>query len=251
MDPRRPRALVLMTKVPWPGTCKTRLCPPLSPREAARLYTCFLEDLGREIATWTGDADVIVAWTDDDRRQPDAPRHGGDGPPEELARHFADPRFRFLRQVGDSLAERMEAVFATLFAAGYRSVVMRNSDSPHLPLSFLDDAFARLEERPGRVVLGPDLDGGYYLVGGDADMAGVFPTVMSTGSVLEQTMAGAERAGRTVSLLPEFLDVDTPDDLAAFWLEFGGRADVRHWATWRELDDHPALDAIGELTLQD
>lgn len=237
-----------MTKVPYPGTCKTRLCPPLEPREAARLYWCFLEDLARELAAWRGDADVIVAWTDQDRRQGDAPGSTGDEPPEVLRELFADPRFRFLRQRGDSLTARMEAVFAELFGRGYRSVVMRNSDSPHLPMGFQSQAFAALDERPGRVVLGPDLDGGYYLVGGDAAMAGVFPTVMSTDSVLEQTLAGAERAGRSVYLLPEFLDVDTPDDLAMFWLEFGPRADVRHWATWKELDGHPAFDRIGDLT---
>ncbi len=244
-----PRALVLMAKVPYPGTCKTRLCPPLEPREAARLYTCFLQDLARELAAWRGDADVIVAWTDRDRRQADSPEPtAGEEPPELLRDLFSDPRFRFMRQRGDSLTERMENVFATLFAEGHRAVVMRNSDSPHLPLSLLDQAFEALEERPGRVVLGPDLDGGYYLVGGDRDMAGVFPTVMSTASVLEQTMAGAERAGRDAYLLPEFLDVDTPDDLAMFWLEFGPRADVRHWATWKELEGHPAIDRLADLT---
>lgn len=237
-----------MVKVPYPGTCKTRLCPPLEPREAARLYTCFLQDLARELAQWRGDADLIVAWTDQDRRQPGDPESPSEEPPPALRELFSDPAFKFLRQRGASLTERMEAVFVELFAQGYRTVVMRNSDSPHLPMSALDQAFAALEERPGRVVLGPDLDGGYYLVGSDGPMAGVFPTVMSTDSVLEQTMAGAERAGRAVSLLPQFLDVDTPDDLALFWLEFGARADVRHWATWKELDGHPVLDRLADLT---
>lgn len=246
-SPRHSGALVLMAKVPYPGTCKTRLCPPLSPREAARLYGCFLEDLARELAAWPADVDVVIAWTDDDRRQPDTPA-ATDQPPELLRALFEADRYTFLRQQGASLTDRMEHVFSTLFARGYARVVMRNSDSPHLPLRFLDDAFAALAARPGRVVLGPDLDGGYYLVGGDADMGGVFPRVMSTDSVLDQTLAGAEQAGRAVHLLPTFLDVDTPDDLAAFWLEFGGRADVRHWATWKELDGHPALERLGDLT---
>ena len=242
--PRRPRAVVLMVRVPYPGTCKTRLCPPLEPREAARLYGCFLEDLGRELAAWPADADILLAWADDDRRQ----RGQGDAPPEPLTGYFADPRFQFLRQQGDTLTERMNSVFSTLFARGYPTVVMRNSDSPHLPLRLLEDAFVAIERHPGGVVLGPDLDGGYYLVGGDRDLTDVVPSHLSTASVLDQTIAAAERAGRPVTLLPAFLDVDTPDDLAAFWLEFGGRADVRHWATWRELDGHPALQRLEDVS---
>lgn len=238
--PRSDRALVLMVKVPYPGLCKTRLCPPLEPGEAARLYRCFLEDLARELSAWETDADVIVAWADDDRRE----REGDDdGLPGPLAAIFGE-RFQTLAQQGPSLTDRMEGVFRELFARGYRQVVMRNSDSPHLPPRLLDAAFRELP--PGGVVLGPDLDGGYYLVGLDADPDGVFPRAMSTDSVLEQTQAAAEAAGRPVALLEPFLDVDTPDDLVTFWLEFGSRADVRHWATWRELDGHPALERLGD-----
>ena len=45
MDARPPRiALCIMAKAPASGQVKTRLCPPLSPRKAAGLYRCFLED---------------------------------------------------------------------------------------------------------------------------------------------------------------------------------------------------------------
>jgi hypothetical protein len=41
--------------------------------------------------------------------------------------------------------------------------------------------------------------------------------------------------GRDVHQLEPFLDIDSADDLRLFWLEFGGRADVRDWATWRRI----------------
>lgn len=37
-------ALAIMVKQPAPGQEKTRLCPPLTPEQAAELYRCFLLD---------------------------------------------------------------------------------------------------------------------------------------------------------------------------------------------------------------
>jgi rSAM/selenodomain-associated transferase 1 len=222
-----------MARLPTPGLCKTRLCPPLSEEQAAGLYRAFVTDVGRELAGWSAAADTWVAWS------------GDADEPGEL-RGLFDEGTRFLRQQGESLSERMSAVFEHLFERGYQRVVMRNSDSPHLPLSFLDQAFAALQEIPGGVVLGPDLDGGYYLVGLDRPAAGIFPDAMSTGSVFQQTLAAASEQNRRVAELPAFLDVDDADDLCTFWLEFGGRADVRHWATWQFIEEHGLVDRVVE-----
>jgi rSAM/selenodomain-associated transferase 1 len=213
-----------MARLPLAGSCKTRLCPPLSEQQAASLYQAFLIDIGRELAHWSTPTDLWVAWT------------GSEDEPGVLV-DFFPPRTRFVRQQGESLAGRMNTVFDHLFELGYRRIVMRNSDSPHLPLSFIESAFAALQHHAGSVVLGPDLDGGYYLVGLDRPPAGVFPEPMSTESVFEQTVALAEDQERRVEELPAFLDIDDADDLCTFWLEFGGRADIRHWATWRFIED--------------
>ena len=212
-----------MVRVPAPGRCKTRLCPPLSEQQAAGLYRAFLQDIGRELAAWNTALDVWVAWCGDLEQ------------PRELSSFFP-PSARFVQQRGDSLAERMNEVFGMLFELGYRSVVMRNSDSPHLPTAFLDQAFAALDQEPGSVVLGPDLDGGFYLVGLDRPALGLFPELMSTDTVFSQTAAAARARDRQVVELPAFLDVDDVDDLRMLWLEFGARADVRHWATWQFIE---------------
>ena len=64
--------------------------------------------------------------------------------------------------------------------------------------------------------------------------------------MFQQTLAAAHEQRRGVAELPAFLDVDDADDLCTFWLEFGGRADVRHWATWQFIEKHRLLDALGE-----
>src|ERR1700676_789529 len=42
-------ALGIMTKAPQAGKVKTRLTPPLTPEEAAKLNICFLRDLSQSI----------------------------------------------------------------------------------------------------------------------------------------------------------------------------------------------------------
>jgi len=212
----------------------------LTADEAAELYVAFLEDIGRELPDASFEGDLWVAWVDED--ESDTAREAP--VPEALQRCFAAP-FRFVQQRGSSLAARMDAVFGELFRRGYQQVVMRNSDSPHLPMPVLSSAFDALQHQRGSIALGPDLDGGYYLVGLDVPPDGLFPQAMSTGSVLEETVRNAEQRGLRVELLEPFLDIDTADDLLTFWLEFGGRADVRHWSTWKLLNDNPLIDRLG------
>jgi uncharacterized protein len=228
-SPRHPDALVIMAKAPTPGRVKTRLCPPATPEEAAALYEAFLVDIGREFRDWDAPCDRYVAWSAD-----------GEGSVEQLQALVGDG-FRWLEQRGADLTERMENVFVDLQQAGYRRVVMRNSDSPHLPPSMVLDAFHALQ---GGIVLGPDLDGGFYLVGLDMPPTGVFPRTMSHEGVLAATRANAEALGYSMASLESFLDVDTPEDLLTFWVEFGGRADVHHWATWQLLNEHPLIQRL-------
>ena len=69
---------------------------------------------------------------------------------------------------------------------------------------------------------------------------------MSTGSVFSQTAAAAATQDREVIELPAFLDIDDADDLCTFWLEFGGRADVRHWHTWQFIEQQGLIEQVGD-----
>ncbi len=218
-------AVVVMARAPVPGTCKTRLCPPLSPEDAAALYGAFLEDIARELEAWAG-ADLWLAFAGEPRDEP------------ELRRLFGGS-WSLLRQRGASLTDRMEAVFDHLFGAGYDRVVMRNSDSPHLPPPLLDQALGALGD--GAVVLGPDHGGGYYLVGLDRPPAGLFPSVMSTSSVYEQTARAAIARGLAVITLEPFVDVDLPEDLRQLRDDFAAPR-FAGWATRSALVRLPHLE---------
>ena len=84
-----------------------------------------------------------------------------------------------------------------------------NSDSPTLPTSLLVDT-AEVLARPGdRAVLGPALDGGYYLLGLKAKHHRLFQDIAwSTERVAQQTLERAAELDLPVHMLPAWYDVD-------------------------------------------
>jgi hypothetical protein len=125
-----------------------------------------------------------------------------------------------LRQRGEGLGERLANVFADLFATGADAVVVVGSDSPALPIEYLERAFAELEA--GGVVLGPAADGGYYLIGTTRETWAIAGSVlaallaaspMSSAGLLDQTLAELRTTGLRIAQLPLWVDVDDPADL--------------------------------------
>jgi len=191
-------AVAIMAKAPWPGTVKTRLCPPLLATEAAALYRCFLLDKIRAVGALTGAQPVIAYTPDDARTEFDV---------------FA-PSFTLVPQRGPDLGARLHGILTHLLAAGHAGAMAVDSDTPTLPARFLQQAVDCLI-RPGPdVVLGPTEDGGYYLIGVRHPHRELFDAMpWSTPEVLEVTLRRAAAAGLRVAYLPSWFDVDTPDDL--------------------------------------
>jgi hypothetical protein len=97
-------------------------------------------------------------------------------------------------------------------AAGVARLLLRGSDSPTLGPGALHEALDALERHD--VVMRPDPDGGYDLVGLRRLDAGLFEHPMSTARVLEDTRARALARSLSVALLAPGFDVDTVQDLA-------------------------------------
>jgi hypothetical protein len=122
-------------------------------------------------------------------------------------------RVQVIAQPGGDLGERMRGVLANLFTAGARRVALIGSDLPEITAVPVAAAFAALEDEPARLVLGPSLDGGYYLIAATT-LPPVFEGISwGRATVLQDTMAAAKKAGLRVHLLPPVADVDTSDDL--------------------------------------
>ena len=116
---------------------------------------------------------------------------------------------RLLAQRGESFGERLANAFADVFALGFDRVVAVGIDTPGLRPSHLDAAFGSLERAPA--VLGPDADGGVYLIGLARAEPGAFSRVSwQTRDVL----ADLQRALADSVTLPQSIgDLDSPAGL--------------------------------------
>jgi rSAM/selenodomain-associated transferase 1 len=211
-------AIAVMAKAPRPGSSKTRLCPPLSPEQAARLSVGFHRDMFGNLAhaAWqapiAGYAAYAPAGTEAAMKAL-MPRGMGlvlaDGTP---------PMREDVRGFGRCLLHAIDR----LFALGHVAACVLNSDSPTLPSAYLVRAARVLMEPADRIVLGPAEDGGYYLLGMRDVHASLFADIAwSTDTVAHATRCRAAELGLEVVELPVWYDVDDAASLLRLRLEIG------------------------------
>ncbi len=123
------------------------------------------------------------------------------------------PGVPVLAQTEGTLGDRMLGTMAALFARGAARVALIGSDLPSVTAAHVRAAFLALDSEPDAVVLGPAVDGGYYLLAAKEAPALVVGCEWGTPRVLEQTLRAAAAAGIAVHLLEPLEDVDTEDDL--------------------------------------
>lgn len=200
--------IVVFAKAPRPGLVKTRMSPPLSPEEAAVLYEHLLDDALETTAQATQalGLDAVIALHPSDAAS-------------EIARR-APRAFRVVAQRGADLAERMTWAVAEAAATGASPILLRGSDSPALGVDTIARALEGLEGAD--LVVCPDCDGGYNLIGLRGPAAGLFDHAMSTGTVLADTLARAGSLRLRCSVLETGFDLDTVEDLR--WLRRARRS---------------------------
>lgn len=194
--------VIVFVKNPIPGEVKTRLTPYLSPEQAASLYRAFLVDWCNALST-ISIAHRVIAYT----------------PPEGLSALQTligeDPVY--IPQVGTSLGERLIAAAWWACDQNYAKFLFVGSDSPTLPIQYVERALDLLESRD--IVIGPSMDGGYYLIGFSKHGASLsIPTIFegiawSTEVVFRQTLGKVQAVNARLGLLPPWYDVDTPTGL--------------------------------------
>lgn len=188
------RVLALFAKAPNPGLAKTRLGEARSPAWAARVADAFIADLSARFQSIR--ARRFVAFT-----------------PADAAPYFdqvAGSSFELVDQGQGDLGERLTRFMDARFSSKATAVVVVGTDSPTLPIEFVHDAFNRLEHAD--VVLGPAMDGGYYLVGCRRIVRGLFEKIRwGSRHVLGDTVDQLRGSEYSLALLPPWYDVDTMD----------------------------------------
>ena len=132
----------------------------------------------------------------------------------------------------------MYHIFVDLFRKHYRQVVITGSDLPTLPVASLEQACAGLAREDIDAVLGPALDGGYYLIGMKEPRRGLFRGIdWSSASVLETTLSRMKQLELRVKLLPPAYDIDVAEDLDRLRRDFETSPELRARARRRETSE--------------
>lgn len=207
---------IIFGKVPAAGRVKTRLTPPLPPDEAAALYEASLRD--------------VVVLCARERARVELWYHAEGRAADYFAREF--PHLRSSEQIDGDLGKKMRDAFSRSFADGAERVFIIGSDVPTLPEASLNAALQSLRE--AEMVIGPTMDGGYYLIGFDrsgwSKGALVFDDIAwSTNAVFRATIDRASAAGLDIRVLPAWYDIDGIDDVRQALLDAEQESNLSRW----------------------
>jgi rSAM/selenodomain-associated transferase 1 len=203
--------VLVVAKAPVPGRVKTRLTPPLSSDQAAELHRALLldtiESCRRELRDLErGVLRLLVA----DRADASA-----------LA--ALAPGVQVVVQRGRGLAAALRCGVRDHVAEG--PCVIVSSDIPGVPAGTLRRVESALADGAD-VVLGPAMDGGYWLIAMRESYDAPFRAIpWSTPAVWATTLQRCAEADLRVHRLERWRDIDTYADLAGARRELGDTAE--------------------------
>jgi rSAM/selenodomain-associated transferase 1 len=184
--------LIVIAKQPRPGFSKTRLTPPLAPRQAAALAEAALGDTiaaarsslaGRRVIALDG---APGTWMSDD--------------------------FELVAQGEGGLEDRLASAFETVAAPA----LLIGMDTPQLTPGTIDRALGVLGRGDVDAVLGPAPDGGYWSIGLRRPNRSVFANVpMSSPRTAAIQRERLDELGLRTVELESIRDFDTIDDARA------------------------------------
>ena len=190
--PTSKKALIIFTRNPEPGHCKTRLAKTLGNDAALNIYKYLLKHTAT--VSKSVKADKYVFYT------------------ETIISNdlWNNDIYRKKLQYGVDLGSRMENAFTELFSLGYEKVMIIGSDLLDLNQNHIDNAFEELNQHD--VVIGPSKDGGYYLLGMKLIHENIFRNkAWGTETILKDTLNDLHK--NDVELLEELTDIDTFEDM--------------------------------------
>ncbi|WP_297691134.1 TIGR04282 family arsenosugar biosynthesis glycosyltransferase [uncultured Eudoraea sp.] len=192
LEENKERLLIIFTRNPKLGKCKTRLAAAIGDQAALDIYMILL----RHTAEITKDLNCSkeVHYTEE-------PESNDLWDELIYSKHL---------QNGKDLGERMYNAFKTGFQKGYKKVIIIGSDIYDLSSEIIEKAFTELENSD--YVIGPAADGGYYLLGMKSINKEIFTNKSwGTNSVLKDTLD--DLRDKKVKLLQIKNDIDVYEDL--------------------------------------
>ena len=190
-------ALIIFIKNPVKGKVKTRLAATIGDDMALEIYKKLLKhtlDIVEHVAV-----DKFLFFSDTI---------------EESIGFVNTPVYKVI-QSGNDLGDKMSNAFERLFKNKYKRIIIIGTDCPGITANILEEAFSKLNEKD--VVIGPAVDGGYYLIGVKQKQSNLFDNIeWSTSAVLNSTIGRCKKNNLSYTLLEELSDVDEEKDLIHF-----------------------------------
>ena len=195
----RKQHLIIFTRYPEPGKTKTRLIPALGTVGAANLqremteHTIFqVQELQKVIAI-----SVEVRFA------------GGD---LQLMQDWLGLDLIYQSQGEGDLGSRMARSLFEAFQSDATKVIIIGTDCPGVNAHILETAFEKLHTFD--LVLGPAIDGGYYLIGLRQPIPELFVNIeWGTAQVFQKTLDIAQKLNLSYVSLSPLADVDRQEDL--------------------------------------
>ncbi len=192
--------LIVFTRYPESGRTKTRLIPALGAQGAANLQRQMTEYTLWQVRELQSLRSISVEVRFD----------GGN---LTLMQDWLGYDIVYQPQGSGDLGVRMARSHQTAFGAGIGRVITIGTDCPGLNAQLMMQAFHQLHTAHD-LMLGPAVDGGYYLIGLRRFIPELFVGInWGTSEVLQQTVDIAKNLNLSVAYLTPLADVDRPEDL--------------------------------------
>lgn len=190
-------ALIIFIKNVVPGKVKTRLAATVGTERAVKIYEALLARTRTEALKTNADLHVFYSTainTSDD---------------------WDDGIFTKKIQRGNDIGERMSNAFLDIIPP-YKKAILIGGDIAKISAQIIEEGFEQLNHHD--FVLGPALDGGYYLIGQKTPTPAIFDNIKwSSGEVANKTLKNMAAQQKTCYLLPALSDIDYEQD----WIDHG------------------------------
>jgi uncharacterized protein len=196
--------VILFTRYPQIGKCKSRLIPALGAKGALKVHKQLVSHILKVLNTFldsTGNTGLHIFYS---------------GGTLKENRQWLGDTYILKKQQGNNLGERMANALLHGLDNKHNSVLI-GSDCPGIQPHIIQDSLEAL--RQNDLVLGPAHDGGYYLIGVARNIPKetcrqLFEKIpWGTDQVFAQTLRHAETLALNTHILNKLHDIDTAEDL--------------------------------------
>jgi rSAM/selenodomain-associated transferase 1 len=186
-------AIIIFHRHPRLGKVKTRLAKSVGDEKALSIYKACSFYIINHILSGPNPAYIFLSDKSD------------------LDQSHFDTK-NLLIQNGVDLGLRMSNSFSEIFSKGFKKVVIVATDVPDIDNKLIQSALNSLDNKD--FVLGPSVDGGYYLLGMNKFSRFLFENMTwSHGDVLADTILKIKQKNLSCELLTNLIDIDQESDL--------------------------------------